>query len=661
VRRGGFRWSIFFTALAVSLAWHAFYVVPDVIGRLIFKPEPEMEVAVLDADDLKAAQDEQKKNEQENQKDKVKERQKVVKQLEEKKAPEVATVEPPKPKPPEPVPVKPVQAQPVPPPPPPPPLLDHRKQMVDQDNFPDEQDNADAKYLAQKNHRAEKETRAQATNLIRSVEAQKESPSEENQNQLPDPGGKKDKVAELENHQGEKNTLPRSAPMRGDEGQSQNPEKPGPLSMRNLTPRAIEQAEQQKLREGVEVQEKEAGDLPMARVGRDGERGQTGESKKGGKVKLTLDSHNYDNIEGFATAEKERHQAARAELSHKAGHWDKYLAKAAAMRSSIENFTFDVKPGNQAELGTRASPFAAYITAMHRQIHKLFTFGFLADLDAKPSAGSPYNNEELWTQLEIVIKGDGTVDKVGIVRGSGVLAFDVAAIDSVMSAAPFPPPPQVIKSANGKVYLDWQFHRDERACGTFGVDPHILTTPGDNSEHDTSETGAAGKALMKQQQAAGNLGEAPRSLKRLPHGEGPRPVEEVGERQTTPPPAETPQVTEKAREAAEGWFAAYQRGDAAWLAGWSAAPMTAAGEVVAKDGAAVKALYKQLLAEAPATRTHGEITVLTPAGIRGKLGGLPPGGEENGMLFAVGKAGTEEFILLMKMSSQGWRVCGIDR
>jgi hypothetical protein len=53
--------------------------------------------------------------------------------------------------------------------------------------------------------------------------------------------------------------------------------------------------------------------------------------------------------------------------------------------------------------------------------------------------------------------------------------------------------------------------------------------------------------------------------------------------------------------------------------------------------------------------------VLTPAGIRGKLGGLPPGGEPSDMLFAVGKAGGDEFILLLKKSSQGWRVCGVDR
>src|SRR5205823_393790 len=131
-------------------------------------------------------------------------------------------------------------------------------------------------------------------------------------------------------------------------------------------------------------------------------------------------------IEGFAAAEAERRQAAKAERSHTAGRYDRYLKSMAALRSSIENFTPAVRPGNQSELGTRASPFAAYITAMHRQIHKLFTLGFLADIDARND--SAYANEELWTQLEIVVKGDGSVERVGIVRTSGLLAFDVAAI-----------------------------------------------------------------------------------------------------------------------------------------------------------------------------------------------------------------------------------------
>jgi TonB family protein len=136
-------------------------------------------------------------------------------------------------------------------------------------------------------------------------------------------------------------------------------------------------------------------------------------------------------------------------------------------------------------------PFAKYITLMHRQIHKLWTLGVLADLDGKSSTDGRDADPKLWTQIGIIIKGDGSVDQVTIVRSSGVVPFDVAAVDSVTSAAPFPPPPEVIKSADGKVYLDWQFHRDPViGCGTFGVDPHVLTTPGQAVEHDTSEVGA---------------------------------------------------------------------------------------------------------------------------------------------------------------------------
>ena len=567
---------------------------------------------------------------------------------------------------------------PQPPPPPPQPVIDHRKQMVDQDKFPDEADNQDAHFLAQKNHRAEQETRAKNTNLVREVQSQQTAESEKSDNQQPDPGMNKEKLAELQNRDGRKNEVVRNAPMQGEEGQKQSrePTPPGPLAMRDLTPKAaIDKVEEQKPREGLDKQEEGKGDLPMARVGHDGQRAVA--PTMGGKVNLNLNHHMYDQIEG-AQAESERREAALAQKSHVAGRYDRYLKSAAAIRSSIENFTPAVRPGNQSELGTRASPFAAYITAMHRQIHKLFTLGFLSDIELR--GDSAYANEELWTQLEIVVKADGSVDRVGIVRSSGLLAFDVAAIDSVMSAAPFPAPPSTIKSANGKVYLDWQFHRDERACGTFGVDPHILTTVAENTEHDTSETGAQAKAMEKAARASGasggggggasgagaqNLGspvagEGPRKLQREPTPR-PRGDDDIPSAKPAAPTVVVPEVTSEVRAAAEGWFAAYTRGDAAWLAGWSATPFTAAGEVVAKDASALKAMYKQMLAESPGKRAVGGLEVLTPAGIRGKLGGLPPGGEPSEMLFAVGKAGGDEFILLLKKSSQGWRVCGVDR
>lgn len=652
MRNGRFTWRrLGYAALASVLLCGLYWTrMLAAFASLMDRPQ-ELEVTWIPDDDKTPLDDKPLSEEQKKEKEKKKREKEKLAQ-----APEPATVEPPKPKELE-VQLPPPKPQP---PPPPQPLVDHRMQMVDQDKFPDEEDNKDAHFLAQKNHRAEKETRAKETNLVREVQSQQTTQSERSDNQQPDPGMKNDKLAELQNRDGAKNEVVRNTPMRGEEGkrESREPTPPGPLSMRDLKPKAaLEAVEEVKQREGLDKQEAAGGDLPMARVGRDGQRAVA--PTMGSKVNLNLNHHLYDQIEG-ANAENERRVAAKAERSHTMGRWDRVQQKIAAIRSSIENFTPEVRPGNQAELGTRASPFAAYVTAMHRQIHKLFTLGFLADIDLRND--SAFANEELWTQLEIVLKGDGTVDRVGIVRSSGLLAFDVAAIDSVMSAAPFPTPPSAIKSANGKVYLDWQFHRDERACGTFGVDPHILTTPGDNTEHDTSETGAAAKAA--QRAAAGKTlaqGEQPRTLQREPTPR-PRGDDEIPTAKPTPAPeVVVPEVTSEVRAAAEGWFAAYARGDAAWLAGWSATPFTAAGETVAKDAAALKAMYKQLLAEAPLKRAPSGLEVLTPAGIRGKLGGLPPGGEPSDMLFAVGKAGTEEFILLLKKSSQGWRVCGIDR
>ncbi|MDB4968362.1 MAG: hypothetical protein JWN44_4051 [Myxococcales bacterium] len=164
---------------------------------------------------------------------------------------------------------------------------------------------------------------------------------------------------------------------------------------------------------------------------------------------------------------------------------------------------------------------------------------------------------------------------------------------------------------------------------------------------------------------ANNLGqpvgrEAPRQLHREPTAR-PRGDDDVPTAKPTAPTVVVPEVTTEVRDAAAGWFAAYSRGDASWLAGWSATPFTAAGETIARDAATLKTMYKQLLAEAPPKRALGALDVLTPAGIRGRLGGLPPGGEPSDMLFAIGKVGGDEFILLLKKSSQGWRVCGLDR
>ena len=67
---------------------------------------------------------------------------------------------------------------------------------------------------------------------------------------------------------------------------------------------------------------------------------------------------------------------------------------------------------------------------------------------------------------------EGHLKKMGIVKTSGITAFDIAALDSVDRAQPFGPPPNAIVSPDGNVYLWWEFHRDEvYACSTQGARP----------------------------------------------------------------------------------------------------------------------------------------------------------------------------------------------
>jgi len=254
----------------------------------------------------------------------------------------------------------------------------------------------------------------------------------------------------------------------------------------------------------------------------------------------------------------------------------------------------------QQPLGTRAPAFAQYVVAMHRQIHKVFTLGFLADIDARKDP--VYADQALWTQVSIAVDADGRIDRVGVLRSSGLQAFDAAVVESLRAAAPFPPPPDSIKSADGKVHLDWQFHRDERSCGAFGVDPHLYGTASNDVAPDQGSA-----ALI----------------------------------------------------AVQGWFAAYVRGAGAWLAGWSATPFLADGQVIARDGATLETFYAEM-AKPIADNTIAEMKLLTPAEMRSATGKLPTGGESD-MLFATGRVGGKAITLLLRKSSQGWRVCGLDR
>ncbi|HVV52660.1 MAG TPA: TonB family protein, partial [Polyangia bacterium] len=374
-----------------------------------------------------------------------------------------------KPKKPEPeVVVPPLPPMPPPPPPPPPERKGHEK-MVDLDTDKNVPPPPDAKFLAQKNNRAEVETRAQDTNLLKTQkgEAEASSKSDRDDHQV---GGEKEKIAQL---QDEKSKLGREAP---EVTPHVNPQVSQPkdepdhrdhslLALRDPTPKQHELTPETA---DLSLPHAADGDMPLPSHAARGNKSDPSHLTDSKRVKLALSAKDYEYLFGAdAAAERKLAQQTR---STRQGKFQKRLAR---VQSAVENFIPEVKPGNQTALNTRAAPFAAYIARMHRSIHELWGFGQLEEWDEKPS-GSPYNNRNLMTELEFVLNSDGTIDRIGVVRSSGLLEYDVAAVDVAYTAGPFPDPPREIRSANGKIYVHWHFYRDERQCATSGADPYIL-------------------------------------------------------------------------------------------------------------------------------------------------------------------------------------------
>lgn len=195
-----------------------------------------------------------------------------------------------------------------------------------------------------------------------------------------------------------------------------------------------------------------------------------------GQVNLNLSNTGVVAAVGQDQLRKEREADGERRKSEHRGSWT--ASNFERWRNAIENYVSSVKPGNQTSLNTAAVPFASYLNTIHNRIHPLFADSFLGSLDNLPKT-HPMNDPKLITRLEIVVSPkEGRVVKMGVVKTSGITAYDIAALDSVHRAQPFGPAPGAIISPDGNVYLHWEFHRDEVfACSTMHARPFMLNNP----------------------------------------------------------------------------------------------------------------------------------------------------------------------------------------
>ncbi len=129
----------------------------------------------------------------------------------------------------------------------------------------------------------------------------------------------------------------------------------------------------------------------------------------------------------------------------------------------------EARYGTETELNARRHEYAGYISYVHRRIHARWADDYLVRLDRRYAPGHPLSDPSLEAVLELVVTGEGAVERVNVVRSSGEFMFDGEAVDVAYAIGPLRPPPVEMLSDNGNTYIHWTFWRDNRACGTYGA------------------------------------------------------------------------------------------------------------------------------------------------------------------------------------------------
>lgn len=543
--------------------------------------------------------------------------------------------------------------------------------MVEQLPDKDEKESPnDAHYYSNINRDVQEETRAEMTNLHKDAEKAKASQLEPSQE--PEKGtAEENKIAELEER---KSQLAQQAPKQQPSPETKIPEQTDPnpkslLSMRDLPPR---EHSPEMLKHEAAADAASAGELApdqkaQAAVMQRKLQQQGASETKSPVLRFKLSANEMNALFGRDVAEKKDIISQRQ--SKKKGVWEDARER---YQSPLENMVPEVRVGNQTALRSRKHPFAQFIATMHRTIHDKWAFGFLEQLDTMGRSHA-LNNPDLWTRVEIVLKTDGTIDKVRTVRFSGNQQFDNSAREIVYNAGPFPAPPREILSGNGKVYIHWAFHRDERACGTFGAEPFILDNAGQGERPDPnravrpagSETEAMASRRLARQAGpaapgpAGPEGPAAPGAHNHEHGPGGHSHGEGEGNEGPAPGADAPDPA--AGKAADSWLRLFSARDAAKLAARASLPFYIGDQVVARTREELQGVMQSMLDEASGGKP-GAVEVLTASGLRKRFGSVPSGVQEGlGRNYAVSKIGGEPFILMLERRFGDWRVVGVAR
>jgi TonB family protein len=353
--------------------------------------------------------------------------------------------------------------------PPPPPPEQRRKQSITQkSDDPDVEPPPDAKYLAEESRRVEEETVASVTDEHhddpdpKAAAPQAAGPEESGDAHRDEKGADKGAKDSEEKRMAaaERNQPSLPSPQQQPQPSQQEPNRPSRPSVREVAPQPEAPAPT--------VYHDPMGTFVLApsNAGQAARRGQDAVAAANGR-KIQVSWSAFEATFGAEQLAQDRlPKEAKRRGAGREKRWEEF-------RAAIENYIVGAKPGNSTALNAAADPFAAYLAAFHRNLHAEFAHEFLASL---PALGE-LADTNLVTKVEIVVNPDGSLDRVGVVKSSGNMMYDFGAFNAVQRGAPYPPPPEKIRSPDGRVYIVWALRRDESQCGTWNAEPYILKNP----------------------------------------------------------------------------------------------------------------------------------------------------------------------------------------
>jgi hypothetical protein len=211
----------------------------------------------------------------------------------------------------------------------------------------------------------------------------------------------------------------------------------------------------------------------------------------------------------------------------------------------------------------------------------------------------------------------------------------------VISAAPYEPTPEAIRSVDGRIYLRWGFYRNWRQCGTFNVEPYILSEVPDDGGQGVLDDGAM----------VANTAKLPGKKKRVLGAKPVTPDDGLGKQKASPDSS----VTDKqALFAANLWVSAFATAEVDKLVKYSSVPFYAAGKVAAQTTGDLKDMYGGLVVESGPMK---DWKLLSPSEYASGGAGLPDGN----VVLQVRTEKTAFAIVLTRTNSGEWRATQLAR